>query len=113
MVPTCERAFVYSVNEFRVAFLTPLQPAQRPFKCIPRCWFVRSSRNDMIERHRDIGAERPLHVDRSLRRQLATASVHVALKLDAVFVPLPEALEREPLKAAGVGEQRPLPRHEL
>jgi len=66
----------------------------------------------MIERHRDVGAERPLDLRGALRREGAAAAVHVALKLDAVVVNPAESLEREHLEATRIGEQRTIPTHE-
>src|SRR5207244_12961888 len=66
----------------------------------------------MIERHRDVGAEHPLDLRGALRREGATAAVHVALKLHAVVVHPAESLEREHLEATRIGEQRTIPTHE-
>src|SRR5437762_10184856 len=42
----------------------------------------------------------------------AAASVHMTLELDAVVVHAAEAVEREHLEPARIGEQRPVPGHE-
>src|ERR1051325_6922222 len=86
-------------------FLASLQPAHRPFQSIARRRFIRSAGNHVVERHRDIGAERPLDVDGLFGRQHAPAAVDVTLKFDAGFLDFPEPLEREDLESAGVGER--------
>src|SRR6267154_870652 len=96
-----------------MSFFTALQPAQRSLQRIACRGLVGASRNDMIECHRDICAERPLNLDGALRSQSAPAAIDMTLKLDAIFIDFAEALEGKDLKAARVGQQRPLPRHEL
>src|SRR5882724_13377718 len=110
---TIRRSGDPTIRQFTMPLGTPLQPLQRSFQRIPRRRLIRASGNHMIERHRDVGAERPLNLNGTLGGQLAPAAVDVTLKLDAVLVDFAKALEREDLKAARVGEQRPLPRHEL
>jgi hypothetical protein len=66
----------------------------------------------VVERHRDVGSELPLNVDRLLRRQQAAAAVHVTLELDALVAHLPKSFEGEHLKAPRVGDDRAIPRHE-
>ncbi len=96
-----------------MAFLAAHQPPQRSVQRIPRRRLVRPTRDHVVERHRNIGAEGCLDFDCAFWCQLATSAVHVTLKLHAVVVDLAEAFERKDLKAPGVGEQRPFPRHEL
>ncbi len=96
-----------------VALLAPREPPQGPIERITRRCLIGSTWDHMIECHRDIRAQRCLDLDRAFGRQRPPSAVHVALKLHAVFVDLAKAFERKHLKAAGVGEQRPFPRHEL
>src|SRR5438874_7472959 len=90
----------------------PFQPPQRALEGVPGGRLVRSPGHDMVERHRDVRAERPLDLGRALRRQVPAAPVDVALELDAVLVHAARALEREHLKATRVGEERTVPPHE-
>src|SRR6266511_5425311 len=110
---TIRRSGDPTICQFTMPLGTPLQPLQRSFQGVPSGRFIRPSGNHMIERHRDIRAERPLDFYRALGGQLAPAAVDVTLKFDAVLVDFAKALEGEDLKAARVGKQRPLPRHEL
>src|SRR5213592_2975855 len=79
--------------------------AHRSSQRIPSDRLVRASGNHVIEGHGDVGTERPLNLNGTLGGQCAPAAVDVALKLDAVLVDFPEALEGEDLKAARVREQ--------
>ena len=63
----------------------------------------------VVERHRDIGTERPLDLHGALGRQGPIGAVHMTLKLDPVLADPPETLEREDLEPAGVGEHRARP----
>ena len=67
----------------------------------------------MIECHRDVGAERRLDFDGTLGRDHPAAAIHVALEFDALLVDATKACEREHLEAAGIGQQRAIPCHEL
>ena len=65
--------------------------------------------HDVVERHGDVGAEGPLDLHGALGRERAVGAVDVALELDAVLADASEALEREHLEAAGIGEHRARP----
>ena len=65
-----------------------------------------------VEHHRDVDADRFLKRDDVLGREAMLAAVEVRAKRDAVVVELAPRLEAEDLKAAGVGEDRAVPRHE-
>jgi len=54
----------------------------------------------VVERHRNIGAQRPLDLRGALGRERAAAAVDVALELDARLVHAAEPLEREHLEAS-------------
>ena len=88
----------------------PVQPPERPLHPFPRELVRRLARHHVIERHRDVGAQRPLDLHRALGGERAVGAVDVALELDAVLGDLPEPLEREDLEAARVGEHRAAPR---
>src|SRR5437899_1482354 len=66
----------------------------------------------LVERHRDVGAERPLDLDDRLRRQKARGPVERRAELDAVVAALAELGQAEDLEDAGVGEDRAVPAHE-
>ncbi len=67
-----------------------------------------------VEAHRDVGAELGLDPRGELRREPFRAAVVDRAERDAVVVARDQRVpERKDLKAAGVGEDRPVPRHEL
>ena len=66
----------------------------------------------MIELHDHVGAEVALDLHDRLGREAASRAVDVTAELDAVLVHLAQSFEREHLEAAGVGEDRTVPRHE-
>ena len=109
------------------------QPAVRALGRALGVVAVDVERRALVERERDVGAERRLHLHRRLRRDEALAAVDVgaeahALLLDredragAVGAARRAALDlvgdrpvahREDLEATGVGDDRPAPAHEL
>ena len=91
----------------------PREPAQASLARVARDALFALARDDVIELHDHVGAEVALDVHHRFRREDVLRSVDVAAKLDAVFAHGAQALEREHLKAARVGEDRPVPSHEL
>src|SRR5439155_8203983 len=69
------------IRQLRMSFRAPLQPPQRSFQGVPRRRLVRHSWDHVVERHCDVGAERPLDLDRALRGEEAARAVHVAPEL--------------------------------
>ncbi len=65
-----------------------------------------------VEQHGDVAADRFLKRDDVLGREAVLAAVEVRAEGDAVVVEPPPALQAEDLKAAGVGEDGAVPRHE-
>src|SRR3546814_2339299 len=59
-----------------------------------------------VERHDDVGAERPLHRHRSLRRQQVARSVQMAFEGDAFLAHLRQVRQAHHLIAAGIGQDR-------
>src|SRR4051812_23397210 len=88
-------------------------------------------RGALVERQRDVGAERRLDLHARLRPHEALAAVDVGAEADAFLADLEDAVlaatgaaaldllrhrpvaHREHLEATGVGDDRPPPRHEL
>src|SRR5213592_1638414 len=101
-----------TVYELPVPFPAPFQPSQCPLQRVAGSRLVRAAWHHMIERHRNVGAERPLDLRGALRREGAAAAVYVTLKLHAVVVDTAEPLEREHLEPTRIGEQRTIPTHE-
>ncbi len=66
----------------------------------------------LVEAHRDVRTEHALDVHRGFGRQPVLGAVDVRAERDAVIVDLVDRGEREHLKAAGVGEDRAIPRRE-
>ena len=67
----------------------------------------------MIEAHRDVGAQRLLDGDRVLGCESVKRAVEVRAERDALVVDRPEVAQADDLVAARVGQDRPLPGHEL
>jgi hypothetical protein len=65
-----------------------------------------------VEDHHQVGAERRLHLDRSLRCEVVVATVHVALEPCALLGERALGGEREDLESPGVGEDGAVPAHE-
>ena len=66
----------------------------------------------VIERHRDVRAQRELHVHRVFRIELHLAAVDRRAKAHALLADPPQAAQAEHLESAGVGEQCLPPVHE-
>ena len=67
----------------------------------------------LVEHHHDVAAERELDVDGRFGREHVRVAVQMRLEQHALFGDLAQAVETEDLKAAGIGEDRPRPGHEL
>ena len=65
-----------------------------------------------VEHHRDVDPERFFERKHGLGRESMHAAVDVRFERHAVFVELAALLQAEDLEAAGVGEDRAVPRHE-
>ena len=76
-----------------MAFLTALQPPEGPVESVARGGLVCTPGDDVIKRHRDVGAELRLDFDGALGSKHPAAAVHVALEFDARFVDTAKALE--------------------
>ena len=74
---------------------------------------VRRRRRHLVEAHRDVAAEVRLDLGGELGREARRRPVVDVPERDAVVVDGQQRVaERKDLEAAGVGEDRPLPRHE-
>ena len=69
--------------------------------------------HQLVERHRDVGAEPILDADRLLGRQHRAAPVQMAPELHPRVRDLPQRREAHDLEAAAVGQDRARPAHEL
>ncbi len=65
-----------------------------------------------VEHHRDVHAELFFEGDHRFGRKAVGAAVDVRLERHAVVVELAPLLQAEDLEAAGIGEDRTVPRHE-
>jgi len=63
----------------------------------------------LVHLHGDIRTKKPLHLDRTLRRQFDLGAVDMRTKSDRVFGDLSELRQRHHLEAAGVGQHRAAP----
>jgi hypothetical protein len=66
----------------------------------------------LVEDHDDVRAQRALHRHGLLRPHEHRAAVHRRAEVHALLGDLAQLAEAEDLKAAGVGQDRPLPVHE-
>jgi hypothetical protein len=89
------------------------EPAQAALAGVARDVHFALPGDDVIELHDHVGTEVSLDAHDALRGEVASRAVDVALELDAVLVHGAQRGEREHLEAAGVGEDRPVPLHEL
>ena len=67
----------------------------------------------LVEHHHDVAAQRQLDVDGRLRREHVAVAVEMRLEHHALFGDLAQPAQAEDLEAAGIGEDRPRPVHEL
>ncbi|PAV93849.1 hypothetical protein WR25_24613 [Diploscapter pachys] len=77
-----------------------LRPAHRAFHRRGLHLARRGGRNQFVERHHDIGAQKPLDLDRSLRAEQVARAVEVALERHALFGSLGQVGEAHHLIAA-------------
>ena len=96
----------------RVGRQRALRPAVRPGRRVGDDRTRRRRHDRLVERDRDVGAERLLDRDRVLRREAMGRAVDVAAERHAVLVDDPQVAERHDLEPARVGEDRPVPGHE-
>ena len=95
-----------------VVSVTARRPAHRALHRVARLLFGGRIRRAVVERHRDVGAERELHVHRVFGREAHRAAVDGRAELHALLGDLAQRFEAEHLEAAGVGEDRTAPVHE-
>ena len=97
----------------RVRRLRARRPAQRQAHRFRRLIVCRRVGRAFIELHDDVGIERALHLHRALRREEHLAAIDRRAEACAFFGQLADFGEAEHLKAAGIGENRLVPVHEL
>ena len=109
-----------------------LEPAVGPLGRAGRVVVVGAERRALVEDEGDVGAELRLHLHRALRREEVLGAVDVGAEADAVLADVEHAaLERRPpapaldlvgdapegkrkhLETTGIGDDRPVPAHEL
>ncbi len=73
---------------------------------------ARLPRNDVVELHDHVSAEILFDAHHRLGSEPAPRAVEVASEIDTVLVDCTQRLQREHLKSAGVGDDRPVPAHE-
>jgi hypothetical protein len=79
---------------------TPLQPPQAPLHPLLGQRPLRLSGHHVVERHGDVGAERPLNLHRGFGGEGANAAIEVTGEFDALLRDGAEPLEREDLEPA-------------
>src|SRR5438132_9941932 len=92
---------------------TSHRPRERAFHRLLRLELSGGISKTVVKHHHDVGAETFLDFDCGLRTEEMTASIEMRLELDAIVADVPELTQTENLIAAAVGENRPVPSHEL
>ena len=72
----------------------------------------RVARRALVESHHDVGADRTLRVDHAFGREQMARTVDMGLEMTPLLLKFAAARQREDLKAAAVGEHRPVPGRE-
>ncbi len=93
--------------------LRALGPAQRQLHRTPRHVLVSGIRRAFIEDHHDIRAQVTLDLHRLFRPHEDFCAIYRRREVDALLLDLAHRAQAEHLKAARVGEDRPLPLHEV
>src|SRR5271170_4395129 len=91
-----------------IAGARPLHGAQHGR---PRHFITDRIRRALIENHGNVAAKSQLRVNRRLRRKQMRVAIQVRAKEYALIANLAIVVQAEHLKAAGVGQDRPVPRH--
>ena len=93
---------------FETAVEPPLGERQRLGGVFARCVAGRA----LVESHHDVGADRPLGVDHAFGREEVLRAVDVRTEMAPLLAQLAAVGQRKDLKAARIGQHRPLPRRE-
>jgi len=93
--------------------LAALRPAQRQLHRALDIAALGRQPDAFIHLHRDIGAEQPLHLDRTLRRQFHHGTVDVGAKGYRLLRDLAQLRQRHHLEAAGIRQHRTAPAGEM
>ena len=89
------------------------EPAVSPANGFLHIFVRRGILNTFVEGHADIRAEIRLNLHTFLRPHKDLMPVDVRGEIDALLLDLPQAGERKDLEAAGIGQNRFIPCHEL
>ena len=93
--------------------LAARSPAQRHLHGIFGARVIGGMLGALVEGHDDVGAKTDLRSDGTLRAEKVRGAVEVRAKGYAVLGDFAQIAEAENLEAAGVGEDRAIPRHEI
>ncbi len=113
IVATLHDAEQRAVRLVAEGILAPLRPAQRQLHRPLHFLALGRQRDALIELHDDVAVEQRLDLDRALRRQLIGRPVDMRAEGDALLGELAQLGQRHHLEAAAVGQDRPLPVHEI
>ncbi len=92
--------------------LAPLRPAQSQFHRSSRAGAIGGILRALIERHDDVRAQADLRLDGALRAEEVRRAVEMRAKCNPFLVDFAKLVQAENLEAAGIGQDRPRPRHE-
>ena len=90
-----------------------LRPAQSHLHGRPCPFPLRRMLRAFVEGHHNVRAQRDLYFHRPLRRKQMRRAVQMRAETYALFFHLAQLAQAEDLEAAGIGQQRPVPAHEL
>ena len=94
--------------------LAPSGPAQCPFQGFPRVIMGGRERDAFVKGHDDVRAQRFLDLHGILGAdEMLRPAVEMGLERHALFGDLPEVRQAEDLEPSAVGQDRPMPAHEL
>ena len=110
-LPGIDRRFQsIEAGVFRLAAHQPtIGPADGGFHIIVGCGIL----DALVKGHADVRTEIRLDLHALLRAHEDLPAVQVGGKIDALLLDLPQTGQGEHLKAAGVGQNRPVPGHKL
>src|SRR5262249_58234433 len=103
----------WALSVFFCPSLASLRPARCQLDALRRVIVRARIRNAFIQHHCDIAAEFRLDFHCDLRRNERPAAVDVILEFYALLSDLAQLRQRENLEPATIGENWPIPAHEI
>ncbi len=98
---------------FALRSAAALRPTRGEGRGLRRLVIACRVRNTGVQHHHDVRAKSFLHLNRFFRAEKELAAVQVRAELRALLGDFGQLLQAEYLEPAGIGENRPVPVHEL